>query len=169
MAVVRRERHPIGVVYIRRIAGDPGSSALRASTAGYAKRTPTGVPCRTACREITIGGERHPLRILTYCVSRQVWAKRPTCPTCGQHPQRRAPLAGARSIGIGHPRSGDRCTAPIPFPLDPDRASPDREPPSRRPARGRGLLGMAYTSVFGTACLDRCLWSGHPCGCPRPM
>ena len=43
-----RERHPIGVVYIRRTAGDPGSSALRASTAGYAERTPTGVPCRTA-------------------------------------------------------------------------------------------------------------------------
>ena len=40
---------------------------------------------------------------------------------------------GARSIGIGHPQSGDRCTAPIPFPLDPDRASPGREPPSRRP------------------------------------
>ena len=49
-----RERHPIGVVYIRRTAGDPGSSALRASTAGYAERTPTGVPCRTASPIICI-------------------------------------------------------------------------------------------------------------------
>ena len=34
-----------------------------------------------------------------------------------------APLAGARSIGIGHPRSGDRCTAPLPYPLDPLRVA----------------------------------------------
>ena len=69
---------------------------------------------------------------------------------------------GARSIGIGHPRSGDRCTAPIPFPLDPARASPSRESPSRRPARGRGLLGMAIhrssalrasTDAYGTGIL----------------
>ena len=26
---------------------------------------------------------------------------------------------GARSIGIGHPRSGDRCTKTLPYPLDP--------------------------------------------------
>ena len=148
---------------------------------------------------------------------------------------------GARSIGIGHPRSGDRCTTPHPAPLDPARASPSSHHPSLHPARGaffvarvsegrspddpgyatdpisprprqgsvvmalvrgsdtlsgshsirhiaanpgssalrasttglcrsdpyRGplpgsLLGMAYTSVSGTSCLDRCLWNGHP-------
>ena len=26
---------------------------------------------------------------------------------------------GARSLGIGHPRSGDRCTKTLPYPLDP--------------------------------------------------
>ena len=39
----QRERHPIGVVYIRRIAGNPGSSALRASTAGLKSDDPSGV------------------------------------------------------------------------------------------------------------------------------
>ena len=34
IASSRRERHPIGVVYIRWIAGDPGASALRALTPG---------------------------------------------------------------------------------------------------------------------------------------
>ena len=53
---------------------------------------------------------------------------------------------------------------PFPTPSTPC-GSPSRDPPSRRPTRGRGLFGMAYTSVFGTACLDRCLWNGHPCGC----
>ena len=35
----------------------------------------------------------------------------------------RAPLAGARSIGIGHPRSGDRCVATHPTPDDPLRVA----------------------------------------------
>ena len=35
-----------------------------------------------------------------------------------------APLVGARSIGIGHPRSGDRCAAPHPSdPSDPSHQS----------------------------------------------
>ncbi len=65
-------RHPSGVVYIRHIAANPGSSALRASTTGLCRSDPY-----------------------------------------------RGPLPGS-------------------------------------------LLGMAYTSVSGTSCLDRCLWNGHP-------
>ena len=35
--------------------------------------------------------------------------------------------------------------------------------------RGRGVYVYAYTSVVGTACLDRCLWNEHPGGVqPRP-
>ena len=34
-----------------------------------------------------------------------------------------APPAGARSIGIGHPRSGDRCVATHPTPDDPLRVA----------------------------------------------
>ena len=36
----KRDRHPIGVVYIGYISSDPGSSALRASTAGLCRRDP---------------------------------------------------------------------------------------------------------------------------------
>ena len=71
---------------------------------------------------------------------------------------------GARSIGIGHPRSGDRCTETRPYPLDPLRVA---EQKSSFPATRKGSRpnAYAYTSVFGTSCLDRCLWNGHPCGC----
>ena len=31
--------------------------------------------------------------------------------------------------------------------------------------KGSRPNAFAYTSVFGTTCLDRCLWNGHPCGC----
>ena len=36
----KRDRHPIGVVYIGYISSDPGSSALRASTAGLCRTDP---------------------------------------------------------------------------------------------------------------------------------
>ena len=76
----------------------------------------------------------------------------------------RAPRRGARSIGIGHPRSGDRCAAPHPLPHDPDRG---RRASNHIPATRKGSSHdvCAYTSVIGTSCLDRCLWNGHPCGC----
>ena len=71
---------------------------------------------------------------------------------------------GARSIGIGHPRSGDRCTETRPYPLDPLRVAEQKSffPATRKGSRPNAF---AYTSVFGTSCLDRCLWNGHPCGC----
>ena len=71
---------------------------------------------------------------------------------------------GARSIGIGHPRSGDRCTETLPYPLDPLRVA---EQKSSFPATHKGSRpnAYAYTSVIGTSCLDRCIWNGHPCGC----
>ena len=46
MEVTKRERHPIEVVYIRRISSNPGSSALRASTTGLCKTDPCRVPLR---------------------------------------------------------------------------------------------------------------------------
>ena len=55
-----------------------------------------------------------------------------------------APLAGARSIGIGHPRSGDRCTTHHPAPLDPARASPTIHLLYRRPARGKQQKFQAH-------------------------
>ena len=72
-----------------------------------------------------------------------------------------APLWGARSIGIGHPRSGDRCTVTRPYPLDPLRVADQKSsfPATRKGSRPNAY---AYTSVFGTSCLDRCLWSVHP-------
>ena len=77
-----------------------------------------------------------------------------------------APLAGARSIGIGHPRSGDRCIAPHLSTTTPQGVA-ELSSPSRRPLAGSRHIASAYTSVIGTSCLDRCLWSGHPCGCRR--
>ncbi len=74
----------------------------------------------------------------------------------GRHPK------GARSIGIGHPRSGDRCTEAHPKPHDPLRVA---ESPHSATHKGSWHIAYACTSVFGTSCLDRCLWSGHPCGC----
>ena len=46
---------------------------------------------------------------------------------------------GARSIGIGHPRSGDRCTKTLPYPLDPLWVA-EQILAFRRPARGRGIM-----------------------------
>ena len=73
----------------------------------------------------------------------------------------RTPLWGARSIGIGHPRSGDRCVAPHPLLHDPLRVA-EQATTSRRPLAGSRHHICAYTSVVGTSCLNRCLWSGHP-------
>ena len=96
---------------------------------------------------------------------------RPTRPTCPTRPIRQrdlsdniahqeTPLAGALSLGIGHPQSGDRCAAPHLTPTTPC-GSPIIHSLSATP-RGRGIYVYAYTSVFGTSCLDRCLWNGHP-------
>ena len=71
---------------------------------------------------------------------------------------------GARSIGIGHPRSGDRCTKTLPYPHDPLWVAEQIPPPSAT-RKGSWHNAYDYTSVVGTSCLDRCLWSGHPCGC----
>ena len=60
---------------------------------------------------------------------------------------------GARSIGIGHPRSGDRCTKPLPYPLDPlwvAEQSLQRHP-----------------SGVGIACIARS--TGHRGYAPRPV
>ena len=67
---------------------------------------------------------------------------------------------GARSIGIGHPRSGDRCTKTLlsPRPLVGRRA----DTPLSATRKGSWHNAYDYTSVVGTSCLDRCLWSGHP-------
>ena len=145
----RRERHPCGVVSIMMINHSPGSSALRASTPGLKDDDPSGAP---PLRDRTA---RHISGVLVMVTARGINALSGSVGGV-------APLVGARSIGIGHPRSGDRCTAPIPFPLDPARASPSGDPPSRRPARGRGLLGMAIhrssalrasTYAYGTGIL----------------
>ena len=40
---------------------------------------------------------------------------------------------GARSIGIGHPRSGDRCTKTLPYPLDPLWVAVQRSSPPITP------------------------------------
>ena len=62
----QRERHPVGVVSIRRITGDPGSSALRASTPGLCRRHPCRgavPPQRVRLRWMDFPGEsRCPLR-----------------------------------------------------------------------------------------------------------
>ena len=68
---------------------------------------------------------------------------------------------GARSIGIGHPRSGDRCTKTLPYPHDPLWVA-EQIPPLSATRKGSWHNAYDYTSVFGTSCLDRCLWSGHP-------
>ena len=73
----------------------------------------------------------------------------------------RAPRRGARSIGIGHPRSGDRCAAPHPLPHDPLRVA-EQATTSRRPARGRAMMcapihrssaHRASTDAYGTGIL----------------
>ena len=89
---------------------------------------------------------------------------------------------GARSIGIGHPRSGDRCANTRLNPIDPlrvaEQAFPFPAPPSgrripraslivRRPSGVAGLLAMPDPRVFGATPLDRWLKSGHPQGVLR--
>ena len=72
---------------------------------------------------------------------------------------------GARSIGIGHPRSGDRCTKTLPYPLDPLWVA---EQSLQRPRQGvAGLLALPGPRVFGATPLDPRLWSGHPQGVLR--
>ena len=48
---------------------------------------------------------------------------------------------GARSIGIGHPRSGDRCTETRRYPLDPLRVD---EQKSSFPVTRKGSRSNAY-------------------------
>ena len=68
---------------------------------------------------------------------------------------------GARSIGIGHPRSGDRCTKTLPYPLDPLWVA---EQSLQRPRKGvAGSLAMPAPRVVGATPLDPGLKSGHPC------
>ena len=88
---------------------------------------------------------------------------------------------GARSIGIGHPQSGDRCTEPLPYHLDPLRVA-EQPPPSRRPVKGRDTICTlihrssalrASTDAFGTGILAdaditvraSCIWAKRPT-CP---
>ena len=75
---------------------------------------------------------------------------------------------GARSIGIGHPRSGDRCTKTLPYPLDPlwvAEQSLQRPRQGVAPIRESGnqcdtlagsytLNASSFPGVFGTSCLD---------------
>ena len=63
---------------------------------------------------------------------------------------------GARSIGIGHPRSGDRCTKTLHDPLDPLWVA-EKEDFCSATRKGSSHDVCPYTSVFGTSCLDRCL------------
>ena len=68
---------------------------------------------------------------------------------------------GARSIGIGHPRSGDRCTKTLPYPLDPLWVA---EQSLQRPRQGvAGSLATPDPRVVGATPLDPGLKSGHPC------
>ena len=80
------------------------------------------------------------------------------------HPDR-----GARSIGIGHPRSGDRCTEPQPT-LSTPCGSSSRHLQCRRPAKGRGMMCTlihrssalrASTDAYG-ACILR-MRESHLC------
>ena len=82
---------------------------------------------------------------------------------------------GARSIGIGHPRSGDRCTKTLPYPSTPcgspsrafsDPARVSHIPVSqsvRHPNGVAGSLAMPDPRVVGATPLDPGLKSGHPC------
>ena len=86
---------------------------------------------------------------------------------------------GARSIGIGHPRSGDRCTEPRPYTLDPLRVAEQKSsfpsPPPRcrtyqgvrqcvrHPGGVEGSFGMPGPRVFAASPLDPWLNTVHPC------
>ena len=56
---------------------------------------------------------------------------------------------GARSIGIGHPRSGDRCTVTRPYPLDPLRVA---EQKSSFPVTHKG--SRSNTCAYCTSTLE---------------
>ena len=69
---------------------------------------------------------------------------------------------GARSIGIGHPRSGDRCTKTLPYPLDPLWVA---EQSLQRPRQGvAGLLALPDPRVFGAMPLDPSYGAVTPVG-----
>ena len=81
---------------------------------------------------------------------------------------------GARSIGIGHPRSGDRCTKTLPYPLDPlwvaeqslqrprQGVAHTSQPISATPYWVAGSLAMPDAWVVGATPLDPGLKSWHP-------
>ena len=54
---------------------------------------------------------------------------------------------GARSIGIGHPRSGDRCTVTRPYPLDPLRVAEQKSsfPVTRKESRSNACAYCTST------------------------
>ena len=92
------------------------------------------------------------------------------------HPDR-----GARSIGIGHPRSGDRCTEHQPTTSTPC-GSPSTHLQCRRPTRGRGMMCTfihrssalrASTDAYGASILrmrESRLCSGlHMRSCPMTL
>ena len=67
---------------------------------------------------------------------------------------------GARSIGIGHPRSGDRCTKTLPYPLDPLWVA---EQSLQRPRKG--VAGLLALPAPHSSLLDewlRCLSNASP-------
>ena len=67
---------------------------------------------------------------------------------------------GARSIGIGHPRSGDRCTKTLPYPLDPLWVA---EQSLQRPRQG--VAGLLALPAPHSSLLDewlRCLANATP-------
>ena len=141
-------RHPSGVAGIEPHR-NPESSGLRPSTSGLKKRAP-------------LRGASYLLRYLIGQV-RQVGRG-------VRHPK------GARSIGIGHPQSGDRCVENRFHPLNPLRVaeqSPPYDPARashlrvrasvRRPGGVVGWLATSDPRVFGAMPLDRWLESGHPC------
>ena len=81
---------------------------------------------------------------------------------------------GACSIGIGHPRSGDRCTKALPYPLDPLWVA---DQSLQRPRQGvahtshyisatlygvAGSLAVPDPRVVGATPLDPGLKSGYP-------
>ena len=54
---------------------------------------------------------------------------------------------GARSIGIGHPRSGDRCTMTLPYPLDPLRVTGKEDFCSATRKGSRGINHALYIGL----------------------
>ena len=74
---------------------------------------------------------------------------------------------GARSIGIGHPRSGDRCTETLPYPLDPLWVA---EQCLQRPRQGVAPTSLAMSATPGgvaIACFARS--TGLRGYAPRPV